>query len=95
MWCEEGEATDYKMAPHLGAGSCPNCSTPNSVPCDANGKVAEDGPSIWAPATREETWIEFQVPGFGLVQPGHCGHMWSEPADERSLVSLLVTLPCK
>lgn len=56
----------------------------------AQGKAAEDGPSVWIPATRMGDPDE--APGFSLASPGHCGCLASGPADGDLCLSLSVTL---
>lgn len=51
-----GEPLPDKPTSHMGASSCPRCSSSDSAPCYWTEKASQDGPSAWATAPAEEAW---------------------------------------
>lgn len=71
QWVKPLPAT---ASPDMSASLSPTHSTSDSTAC----QFTWEG-SIWVLASiLGEIWTEFQVPGFRLTYPGHCGHWWSE-----------------
>lgn len=61
---------------------------------NANWKIVDDDPCVWAHAARRTTQMDFQIPGFGVwPRPGCYGPKESEPTDAKYLCLSLSPSP--